>query len=79
MKAILQNWNFMRTLRLILGVAILVQGIVTKNYTTIILGLLFGGMAVINVGCCGRDGCAVTPGSNSKTKKIIYEELDIKK
>jgi hypothetical protein len=31
MKAITQGWNFMRILRLILGIAILVQGIVVED------------------------------------------------
>ena len=79
MKAILQGWNFIRILRLILGVAILVQGIVAKDTMTIVLGVVLGGMAVANIGCCGTNGCAINPTSNSKTKEIHHEELEIKK
>ena len=78
MKAITQGWNFMRILRLILGIAILVQGIVAKDATAIVLGVVFGGMAVANIGCCGTTGCEVkhvTPIKN-KSKNINYEELD---
>ena len=79
MKAILQGWNFMRVLRLGLGIAILVQGIVAKETMTIVLGAIFGGMALANIGCCGTNGCAVNSRSTNKTQKIDYEELDIKK
>lgn len=78
MKTLLQGWNFMRILRLILGVIILIQGIVVAEVLTIILGVLFAGMAVANIGCCGANGCAVNPGNSikNKTKEISYEEVD---
>ncbi len=79
MKAILHGWNFIRILRLGLGIAILVQGIVAKETMTMVLGVIFGGMAVANIGCCGTNGCAINGGSTNKTQKIDYEELDIKK
>lgn len=80
MKAILQGWNFMRMLRLVLGLAILVQGIVSKDTITIILGAAFAGMAFANIGCCGAAGCAVNPRStNKKTENIHYEEVDSSK
>lgn len=76
MKTVLQGWNFMRMLRLVLGVAILVQGIVGKDTMTIILGTAFGGMALANVGCCGSNGCAVNYRKNVIEKEISYEKLD---
>ncbi len=79
MKAILQGWNFLRILRLLIGVAILVQGIVTKDSLGMFLGVLFGGMAVANVGCCGASGCAINPRATNRTQNVQYEELDIKK
>jgi len=63
-------------LRLVLGTAILVQGIVAKDTITIILGVTFAGMAVANIGCCGGGGCAVnTRSTNNKTEDIHYEEV----
>ena len=78
MKTILQAWNFMRILRLVLGIVIAIQGIVVGETVTIILGLLFVGMSVANIGCCGSNGCAVNPGDSTKnkTKDISYEEVD---
>jgi cytochrome c oxidase assembly protein Cox11 len=80
MKAIIQNWNFIRLLRLVLGVAILVQGIIIKDVSTILLGIVFAAMPVFNIGCCGTNGCAVnTKKSNKSYTNIEYEELDTKK
>ncbi len=80
MKSILQQWNFMRALRLVLGVAILIQGIVGKDATTIVLGVLFAGMAVANVGCCGSGGCAVpTRRKVNDNDSNHYEEVTLKK
>lgn len=78
MKTILQGWNFMRVLRLTLGIIIAIQGIFARETMTIILGLLFAGMAVTNIGCCGANGCAVNPGRSikNKTEEISYEEVD---
>lgn len=78
MKTLLQGWNLMRLLRLGLGIAILVQGIVEKEAVTIILGAIFGGMAVANIGCCGTGTCAVNSVSTNKRQNNNHEELDIK-
>lgn len=81
MKAITQGWNFIRILRLVLGAAIMVQGIVARDTITIILGVAFAGMAVANIGCCGAGCCAVNTRNttNNKTEDIHYEEVVSKK
>jgi len=79
MRSILQHWNLMRILRLVIGIALLVQGIVKKDAASIVLGLIVAGMALANIGCCGTSGCAVKNTASNKTKNIHYEELDLKK
>ncbi len=81
MKAILQGWNFMRVLRLILGTIITVQGIAAAETVTIILGVLFEGMALANIGCCAANSCASNPGRiiSNNTKNFQYDELGNKK
>jgi hypothetical protein len=78
MKAVLKGWNFMRLLRVGLGVAILVQGIITKDVMSIVLGIIFGGMAVANIGCCGANGCDISRPSAGKIQRKHYEEMDNK-
>lgn len=76
MKTILQGWNFMRILRLVLALIIMAQGIVARDTVTVILGVIFGGMAIANIGCCGAGGCAVNQRpTKKKTEDIEYEEV----
>ena len=75
-QAILSNWNFMRFLRLALGIAIIVQFAMAGNGAMVILGLMFTAMPVFNIGCCGTAGCAVPPKKEPiTTKDITYEEV----
>jgi hypothetical protein len=76
MKTILQGWNFVRILRLALAIIILVQGIMASEAVAIILGVVFGGMALANIGCCSAGGCVVNQRStNDRSKSIEYEEV----
>ncbi len=75
-QSILNNWNLFRFLRLVIGVAIVVQGIFAKDIMFGFAGLLFTGMAVFNIGCCGAGGCnAPTNKTSQTTKDIGYEEV----
>jgi hypothetical protein len=59
LKTIFTNWNFMRAIRLILGVYIIIQSFQSRQYIMIIPGVVFAIMALFSVGCCGNNGCAV--------------------
>ena len=66
----------MRFLRLGLGIFIIVQSIMAKDWTMGILGLLFTAMPVFNIGCCGTGGCNTpTKKTFETTKDISYEEV----
>lgn len=71
MKTIVQGWNFMRLLRLVLGVAILVQGILAKDTVTIVLGVIIGGTAIAKIGCCGADGCTINSAAGEQKGKNL--------
>jgi hypothetical protein len=78
MKNILANWNFMRALRLILGVIILIQGFEAKEWMYAFAGILLAGMAIANIGCCGVGGCNVPSKKTNQefnNKEITYEEI----
>jgi hypothetical protein len=73
---ILSGWNFMRFLRLSLGIAIIIQSIIHHDWTMGILGTLFTVMPVFNIGCCGIGACATPVKKNNQTvKDITYEEV----
>ncbi|NGF57787.1 hypothetical protein G5B00_14810 [Parapedobacter sp. SGR-10] len=76
MKNYLKNWNFIRLLRLALGIFITVQGIMAKEWLLVGLGGLFSLMPLMNIGCCGVSGCNTSiPKSNKKIEDISYEEV----
>lgn len=73
---ILSGWNFMRIARLVLGIFIIVQGIVTKEWVFALLGGLFAIMPLFNIGCCGASGCGIPASKNNKKPEdITYEEV----
>lgn len=73
---ILYNWTFIRALRLLLGLAVIVQAVVLKDTLLGVAGLLFSSMAIFNRGCCGQAGCATPARPSSKsTTEITYEEV----
>jgi hypothetical protein len=76
---ILRNWTFMRALRLVLGIIIVVEAVMAKDVVFGIVGLLFSGMALLNTGCCGTGACYTPPvrrrTDQQTTKDISYEEV----
>lgn len=75
-EALLNNWTFMRFLRLVAGIAIFVQAVINKDILFGIAGLTFTAMAVFNIGCCGASGCYTPVKKNTETAKdITYEEV----
>ena len=71
----------MRVLRFIFGVFALVQAIITMDIILGLLGVVVGGMAFFNVGCCGANGCSTTYNKTTSDKKTIdvdYEEVVVK-
>ena len=76
MKNYLRNWDFMRVLRLALGIFIIVQGVQAKEWLFVALGGLFSLMPLLNIGCCGVSGCNTPVSkSNKKVEDITYEEI----
>jgi hypothetical protein len=70
------NWNFFRIIRLILGLIILIQGIVILDTISILLGVVFIGLALFSAGCAG--GACYTPMNRSQknsSENIEYEEV----
>lgn len=73
---IFSNSNFVRYLRLGLGIAIIVQSVIAKDCTMGIAALIFTAMPVFNIGCCGTGGCNTpTKKTVETTKKNSYEKV----
>jgi len=76
-ETILQNWNFMRLLRLTLGIYIAVQAIETLSIFSGVVAVFFIFQAVTNTACCGSNGCAVPikKSNPDKTEEVEFEEI----
>lgn len=81
MKVLVNDWNVMRVIRLALGILVIIQSISEKNFMLTVAGGLFAFLALINVGCCGANGCAVKSRENKSNLKeeAVYEEVDLTK
>lgn len=71
------QWSLFRIIRLVFGIAIIIQGIVSREILLIVAGILLSGMALLNIGCCGPTGCIIPPNKIRKIKReeIAYEEV----
>ena len=79
MEAILSNWNLMRSLRLAVGVWGVYVSITDAQPLFGILGGMFILQSLLNVGCCGSNGCKIPQNKNQPTTNIIeteYEEVN---
>ena len=76
-ETLFNNWNFMRFLRLGLGLYIAVQAVETLSIVSGVVAVFFLFQAITNTGCCGSNGCALpTNKSNStKTEEVKFEEI----
>lgn len=72
-----KNWNFMRFLRLGLGIYIAVQAIVTLSLLSGAMAVFFLFQAITNTGCCGTNSCAVTTkkSDSGNQEEVEFEEI----
>lgn len=76
-ETLLNDWGFMRILRLVLGIYIAVQAIETQSMLSGVIAIFFLCQAITNPDCCGSNGCAVPikKTNSDKTEEIEYEEI----
>lgn len=76
-QTLLTGWNFMRFLRLGLGIYIAVQAVETLSFLSGIVAVFFLFQAITNTGCCGSNGCAIpiNKGKHDTNKEVKFEEI----
>ena len=80
LQTLFTGWNFMRGLRLVLGVIFLMQAIEMRDIITSLIATFFLFQAATNTGCCGSNGCAV-PINKTKVddmQDVTFEEVKSK-
>lgn len=76
MKENLKNWNFMRLLRLAIGISMIVYGIIQTFWMIVGIGILYSFMTIMNISACGVGSCPTSPIKNQNNKdEITYEEI----
>ena len=61
MSKVFQNWNFRRLLFLALGLFILVEAAIDRQWTLMLPGAWFALMAIFSLGCASGN-CSIEPG-----------------
>ena len=76
LNTILKNWNFVRLLRLAIGVFLFVEALISQKWFLVAVGAIFVLMPLLNIGCCATGDCAV-PRNNPKNSsdEVEYEEI----
>lgn len=72
------KWTLVRFLRLIVGMAVLVQAFLQEDLLFGMAGGMLILLALFNVGCCGTGSCKVDLQKREIPGTITYEELDKK-
>lgn len=76
MQTLLSGWSVMRVLRLVIGIAAMIQAYQQSSWPLAVAGFFVMLLALANLGCCGAGGCTVTSKPRKDNKnEIIYEEL----
>lgn len=75
---ILTNWTFARALYLIMGIAVIIQSVMSQQWFGVVFGGYFASMGLFAFGCaagnCFGGNCNIEPQQKAKT---TIQELDI--
>jgi hypothetical protein len=69
-KQMTRRWDILRVIRLVLGLAVAIQGIMDSEVILVMAGGLVASMALLNKGCCSTAGCEVRHSSGNKNKVV---------
>jgi hypothetical protein len=77
LQTLLTGWNFMRFLRLGVGIFIGVQAVLYRDVLSGLIASVFLLQAATNTGCCGSGGCSTNTNYKSKNtvQDVEFEEV----
>jgi hypothetical protein len=81
---ILTNWTFMRALYLLMGIAVIVQAVMSQQWFGVAFGGYFASMGLFAFGCdagnCYSGNCATETQQKSNTtiQEVEFEEVKTK-
>lgn len=81
---ILTQWTFARVLFLVVGIAVVIQSVISEQWFGVIFGGYFASMGLFAFGCaagnCFNGNCEVAPKQKSTTsiQDVEFEEVKTK-
>lgn len=75
MKQWIKSWTLMQFLRLALAIAIIYQGIDVQHWLFVAIGILLALTPIMNIGCCGTNGCTTPLPKSKQNIETTYTEL----
>lgn len=76
---ILTNWTFIRALYLIIGVAVIIQSVMSHQWFGIAFGGYFASMGLFAFGCaagnCFNGSCAAEPQQKTTIQDVDFQEI----
>jgi len=76
MNNLFKKWNFVRMLRLAMGIFLMVEAIQSGMWLLAAIGAIFASMPLLNIGCCSTGNCSIpTRDSKSSNDEVHYEEI----
>ncbi len=79
---ILTNWTFTRALYLIMGIAVIVQSVMSQQLFGVAFGGYFAAMGLFAFGCaagnCFGGSCEIEPKQKSIIQDVDFEEVKTK-
>lgn len=75
-KNIVKSWNFIRVIRLAMGIFLVVEAVKSGMWFLVFVGVIFVAMPLFDIGCCAAGNCSVPKRDFGKTvDEVEYEEL----
>lgn len=79
---ILTNWTFARVLYLIMGIAVIIQSVISQQWFGVAFGGYFASMGLFAFGCaagnCFGGHCTVEPRKKSTIHDVDFQEMKTK-
>ena len=71
-----RSWNFLRILRLVMGIFLVIEAVKSGMWFLVFVGVVFVAMPLLNIGCCATGNCSIPKQNSEKAvDEVEYEEL----
>jgi len=69
-----KSWNFLRILRLAMGIFLIVEAVKSGMWFLVCVGVIFVAMPLFNIGCCAAGNCSLPKGNFREKGDALKDE-----